>query len=198
MEKCTLFILWLMLCFCAEAKTKHYVSCTTLLCPTRESLLLQNQTINTMELERIGDERRLSYLVETEVLVALPINDEVKIVPSLPSNRRYVLPMVNTFLSKLASEFYAEFHQPIVVDSAVRPETVQKRLRRINANAAPVHGETASSHEAGCTIDLSRRMTRIQKRWLEIRLAYYMLARQAVLVEEERRCFHIMVTREIE
>jgi hypothetical protein len=202
----TRVIMGLMLCASAvssaQAKynrsfTQRFKSCSPILCPSKESLLLQNQTINMMGLERIEDERRLSYLVETEVLVALPINDAVKTAPSLPSSRRYVLPMVNTFLSKLASDFYAEFDQPIVVDSAVRPETIQKRLRRFNASAAPAHGEMASSHEAGCTIDLSRRMTKAQTRWLEIRLAYYMLARQAVLVEEERRCFHIMVTKEL-
>ena len=192
-----LCVLWLSLCLSAEAKRKHYKSSNTLLAPSRQSLLIQNQMINTMGLERIGDERELSKLVEAEVLVALPNNNAVKIAPSLPANRRYVLPMVTSFLGKLASEYYAEFHQPLIVDSAVRPVTVQKWLRRHNASAAPIHGETASSHEAGCTIDLSRRLTKQQMKWLEWRLFYYEQARQAVIVEEERRCFHIMVTREI-
>jgi hypothetical protein len=150
-----------------------------------------------MALQRFQNEQEVKVAVQDGVLLALPIDDAVKIAPSLPSNRRYVLPMVNSFLVKLASEYYAEFHQPLVVDSAVRPVTVQKWLRRHNASAAPIHGETASSHMAGCTIDLSRKMTKRQTQWLEMRLAYYMLARQAVLVEEESKCFHIMVTREI-
>jgi hypothetical protein len=106
--------------------------------------------------------------------------------------------MVTSFLGKLASEYYAEFHQPLIVDSAVRPVTVQKWLRRHNASAAPIHGETASSHEAGTTMDLSRRMTRQQTKWMEWRLFYYEQARQVIIVEEERRCFHIMIRREIE
>jgi hypothetical protein len=150
-----------------------------------------------MALQRFQNEQEVKVAVQDGRLTALPIDDAVKIAPSLPSNRRYVLPMVNSFLVKLASEYYAEFHQPLVVDSAVRPVTVQKWLRRHNASAAPIHGETASSHMAGCTIDLSRKMTKRQTQWLEMRLAYYMLARQAVLVEEESKCFHIMVTREI-
>lgn len=150
-----------------------------------------------MGLERIGDERRLASLVETGVLVALPINDAVQIAPSLPSNRRYVLPMVTPFLVKLASEYYAEFHKPLTVDSAVRPVTTQKWLRRHNANAAPVQGETASSHEAGCTIDLSRKMTKAQTQWMEMRLTYYS-GINWVICEEEKHCFHIMVTKEIE
>ena len=197
MRTCILYLLLLLLYSNAEAKTKHYRSSNTLLAPSRQSLLLQNQMINQMGLERIVDERELSRLVEAEVLVALPNTDAVKIAPSLPANRRYVLPMVNSFLVRLTSEYYAEFHQPLVVDSAVRPVTVQKWLRRHNASAAPVDGETASSHEAGCTVDLSRRLTKQQMKWLEWRLFYYEQARQAVIVEEERRCFHIMVTREI-
>jgi Family of unknown function (DUF5715) len=197
MKKCSAYVLLLLLCSYAEAKPKHSSSSVTLLKPSHQSLLMQNVMIDTMGLERIGDERRLSYLVETEVLQALPITDAVKIAPSLPSSRRYVLPMVNSFLVKLASEYYAEFHQPLTVDSAVRSVTVQKWLRRHNASAAPIHGETASSHEAGCTIDLSRRMTKRQTRWLEWRLAYYVL-RQVVLVEEESKCFHVMICRKVE
>lgn len=195
-RKCLVFALWLLLCCYAEAKGRHLSYSATLLKPSRQSLLLQNQMIDQMGLVRIGDELELSRLVESGVLVALPNNDAVKIAPSLPANRRYVLPMVNSFLVKLSSEYYAKFHQPLTVDSAVRPVTVQKWLRRHNASAAPVHGETASSHEAGCTMDLARHMTKRQTRWLEWRLSYYML-RQVVIVEEESHCFHIMVTQEI-
>lgn len=192
MRKCLVFVLLLLLCCSAEAKKKHSSSCATLLKPSRQSLILQNQMIDKMGLERIGDEKRLAELVEGGKLVALPIVVAVKIAPSLPLSRRYALPMVNSFLVKLASEYYAEFHQPLQVDSAVRPVTVQKWLRRHNASAAPVHGETASSHEAGCTVDLSRNMTKKQTQWMEWRLTYYVL-RQSVIVEEERHCFHIMV-----
>jgi hypothetical protein len=154
--------------------------------------------INQMGLERIGDERRLSRLVEDGTLVALPINDAVKIAPSLPSSRRYVLPMVNDFLVKLATDSVAENDLPLQVNSAVRPVSVQRWLRRVNASAAPVHGEMASSHEAGCTVDLERiRMSRQQRFWLQLRLLRYQ-ALGYILVEEESRCFHIMVLKEIE
>jgi Family of unknown function (DUF5715) len=200
MKNAFVLLLLLMCCcgFVEGRQRRNFKHSFVALKPSHQSLLLQNQMIEQMGLERIGDERRLSYLVETEYLKALPNTDAVRIAPSLPSNRRYALPMVTSFLGKLASEYYAEFRQPLYVDSAVRPVTVQKWLRRHNASAAPVHGETASSHEAGCTIDLSRSMDKAQTQWLEFRLAYYVYARQAVLVEEERHCFHIMVTKEIE
>jgi D-alanyl-D-alanine dipeptidase len=126
--------------------------------------------------------------------MALPVNRTLIVSEALPPSRRYVLPRVNGFLRELAEGFYDEFGVPLMVDSAVRPVTVQRRLRRINRNAAPIHGEAASSHEAGCTIDIARhRLTRAQLHWLELRLAYYQFARQLILVEEERSCFHVMV-----
>jgi hypothetical protein len=158
-------------------------------------LLLQNQKIDQMGAERSGDERRLSYLVEDGTLVALPINDAVKIAPSLPSNRRYVLPITRVFLLALAQQYYAEFHLPLQVDSAVRSRADQRKLIKHNHCAAPVDGPTASSHETGATIDLSRRMTKAQTKWMEQRLIVYTYLGY-VVVEEERNCFHIFVSTE--
>lgn len=196
MKICIAFMLLLLLCCNAEAKKKHSPSCITLLAPSTQSLFLQNQMINTMGLERIGDERRLKELVNNGTLVALPNNDAVKIAPSLPLNRRYALPMANNFLEKLASEYYAEFGLPLQINSAVRSKDVQKNLRRHNKNAAPPTGELASSHEAGTTLDISRRMSKAQTRWLEWRLLYYTTIGWAI-VEEESTCFHIMAIKEI-
>lgn len=197
----TLLTFLLMICCVTSAEAKHrqrWQHGLVLLPPSRASLILQNQMVTQMGLERIGDERRLSKLVADGTLVALPKTDAVKIAPSLPSNRRYVLPMVNDFLVKLASMSVAEVDLPLQVNSAVRPETVQKWLRHRNASAAPVRGDAASSHEAGCTIDLERiRMSRQQRFWLQIKLLQYQ-ALGYVIVEEESRCFHIMVLKEIE
>jgi hypothetical protein len=160
--------------------------------PSRYSLLLQNRMVDQMGLERIEDEKKLSRRIEDETLVALPISDAVKIAPSLPSNRRYVLPLTRQFILALASDYYAEFHQPLMVDSAVRPATVQKKLHRHNGCAAPANGPTASSHETGATVDFSRRMSKAQTQWLEQRLLLYSYLGY-VIVEEERHCFHVMV-----
>ncbi len=154
----------------------------------------QNQKIKLMGLERIKDEHRLAELVNDGTLVALPNSAAMRIAPSLPSNRRYVLPMVRDLVANLASAYYAEFGLPLQASSAVRPKSVQKRLRRWNKSAAPVDGEDASSHEAGTTVDLSRRMTKRQLRWLEWRLLYY-FGRGLVLVEEEKHCIHIMTVK---
>jgi hypothetical protein len=195
MKTYLLYAFLLLLCLNAEAKGKHYKSSNTLLTPNHGSLLLQNQKIDQNGLGRIGDERRLSRLVEDGTLVALPNTDAVKIAPSLPSNRRYVLPVTRVFLLALAQQYYAEFHLPLQVDSAVRPRDVQDKLRHHNKSAAPVYGPTASSHETGATIDLSRHMNKKQTQWLEQQLLVYTYLGYAV-VEEERHCFHIFVSTE--
>ena len=131
-------------------------------------------------------------------LVAPVTSGALVVAHSLPVNRRYVLPQVNSFLGQLSGEFYAQFGKPLVLTSAIRPVVVQKKLRRYNRGAAPAEGELASSHEAGCTVDLGRAgLTRAQTRWLEWRLAYYQ-AIGWVIVEEEKRCYHTMVLRSVE
>lgn len=197
MKSLTVFLLLIFSVMSVQAKQhQHSKGTSVMFPPTRESLLQQNLKINQMALERIADEHRLAELVNDGTLVALPNDGAVKIAPSLPSNRRYALPMVRDLVSDLASAYYAEFGLPLQLDSAVRPKSVQKKLRRRNKSAAPVDGEAASSHEAGTTVDFSRRMSKKQTNWLEWRLLYY-YGRGLVLVEEEKHCFHVMTVKEI-
>ena len=65
----------------------------------------------------------------------------------------------------------------------------------VENNAAPDSGDTASSHVAGLTVDISRRgMGRSERKWME---EYLLNLKEQGLVEtaEERRepVFHIMV-----
>jgi hypothetical protein len=150
-----------------------------------------------MGLERIQDEFELSCLVKAESLVALPNNRAIKIAPSLPANRRYALPRTVFFLLSLSEAYRQQFGKALTVDSAVRPKSVQERLRRTNYSAAPVDGETASSHEVGTTFDLSKKMSRAQLQWLRNMLSMYQ-GYNVVIVEEEKNCMHIMVIGETE
>lgn len=178
----------------AQAKPHHsYKNCFLPLCPTRQSLYLQNEAIDQQGLERIRDSKELQRLVLAGNLVAPVTSSAMVIAHSLPVNRRYVLPQVNSFLGQLSGEFYEQFRKPLVLTSAIRPVVVQRNLRRYNKGAAPAEGELASSHEAGCTVDLGRAgLTRAQTRFLEWRLTYYQ-AIGWVIVEQEKRCYHVMV-----
>jgi hypothetical protein len=183
----------LILTMLSTAQAKHTKAKTmNLLSPSRDSLLRQNAAIDEMGLQRIQNEFELECLVKIGSLVALPNDRAVRIAPSLPANRRYALPLTVSFLRTVAEAYRDRFGVPLVVDSAVRPVITQEQLRRRNKSAAPAVGETASSHESGGTVDLSKLMSRAQRQWLEAMLSYE-VAMNHIIVESERACYHIMV-----
>ena len=173
----------------------HRVAWNPVFKPSHESLLIQNEEIDRMNLPRIYNDAQLERLKESGDLVAIVPNESLRIQPSLDPNRRYCRPWTLDFVNDISEAYYKQFHQQIQVNSAVRTVLVQKKLRRHNRNAAPESGETASSHLAGLTVDLQRRgMSKAQVKWME---AYMKPLKEQGLIEpeEERRhwCFHIMV-----
>jgi hypothetical protein len=173
----------------------HRIRWNPLFKPSHESLLLQNEEIDRLNLPRIYDDKQLEKLKLSGDLVPILPTEALRIPPSLDPTRRYCRPWTMDFLEDISTAYYKEFHEQIQVNSAVRTVLVQKKLRRHNRNAAPEFGETASSHLAGLTVDLQRRgMTKAQIAWME---EYLRPLHEARLVEpeEERRqwCFHIMV-----
>jgi len=164
--------------------------------PTHESLLRQNEEIDRLALPRYQNSDDLLIAVTNQELVPLPLSSALIVDPRLDPQRRYCRPWTAQFLTDLSYDFYTKFHEPLMVDSAVRTVEVQKKLRKWNRNAAPYEGESASSHLAGLTIDLARkRMTKAEVKWIEWRLLYYH-ARSWVIVEEEYHqfCLHIEVS----
>jgi Family of unknown function (DUF5715) len=164
--------------------------------PSHDSLVRQNEEIDRLDLPRIQDDDELDALKASGELVPITASESLKIERGLDPSRRYCRPWTRDFVQDLAEAYYREFHAQIQLNSAVRTVTVQKKLRRHNRNAAPIDGDTASSHLAGITIDLQRRgMTKEQMRFVEHYL-FYLNALGLVEPEEERRhwCFHIMVS----
>jgi len=164
--------------------------------PSHESLLLQNQEIDRLELPRIQDDDELEALKSSQALVAIRTGQTLRIDPRLDPNRRFCRPWTRDFVEDLSRAYYNQFHDQIQVNSAVRTVKVQKKLRRHNRNAAPADGETASSHLAGLTLDIQRRgMSKQQIHFVE-RYLFYLRALGLVEPEEERRqwVFHVMVS----
>lgn len=164
--------------------------------PSRESLLLQNQEIDRMDLPRIQDDAELEQLKASEDLVPIVAGPTLRFDPRLDPDRRYCRPWTREFLDDLSSAYYKRFHTSIQVNSAVRTVKVQKKLRRHNRNAAPAEGEIASSHLAGVTVDIQRRgLSREQIKWVQ---DYMRPLKEQGLIEpeEERRqwVFHVMVS----
>ena len=173
----------------------HRVPWNPVFKPSHESLLLQNEEINRLNLPRIYDDKQLEKLKLSGDLIQIVPTESLRIQPSLDPGRRYCRQWTMEFLEDISTAYYKEFHQQIQVNSAVRTVLVQKKLRRHNRNAAPETGETASSHLAGLTVDLQRRgMSKAQVKWVE---EYLKPLKELGLIEpeEERRqwCFHIMV-----
>jgi hypothetical protein len=164
--------------------------------PSHDSLVRQNEEIDRLELPRIQDDEELESLKASGDLVPIVESDSLKIERGLDPSRRFCRPWTRDFLQDLSEVYYREFHAQIQVNSAVRTVKVQKKLRRHNRNAAPVDGDTASSHLAGVTVDLQRRgLSKEQIRFVE-RYLFYLNAIGLVEPEEERRhwCFHVMVS----
>ncbi len=164
--------------------------------PSRESLLIQNQEIDRMDLPRIQDDAELEQLKASEDLVPILAGPALRFDPRLDPDRRYCRPWTREFLDDLSTAYYDRFHAQIQVNSAVRTVKIQKKLRRHNRNAAPAEGEIASSHLAGITVDIQRRgLTREQIKWVQD----YMLPlkEQGLIEPEEERhqwVFHVMVS----
>jgi hypothetical protein len=155
---------------------------------THDSVAAENRRADALGLKRYGDLAEVQRDVFSGALV--PITTPVS--AKLPKERRYARPETVAFMEKIDRDFYDMTGHHLLVDSAVRPSDVQRRLRRRNRNAAPADGARASSHERGTTFDLSRKMKRGEYHWLLTRLAYYK-ARGEILVIEERSCIHVFV-----
>jgi len=189
LERCCILIVLLTLC------TSSFAYKSTLLTPSKNSLIRQNVCANQLNLERIQNLSRVAELAEQGVLSPLLVGRTLSISPTLPKDRRYVLPMVNTFLLTLSEQYYIRFGKPLVITSAVRPVETQERLRKHNRNAAPAEGETASSHEVGSTVDIGKHgMSRAQLQWMRSVLSYEVAMNHAIVEEEHKQaCFHTMV-----
>jgi hypothetical protein len=163
---------------------------------SHDSMLRQNEEIDRLKLVRINDDQQLEELELRGELVNLHESRALQIAANLELNRRFCRPWTRDFLEDLSESFYAEFHQPIQVTSLVRTVDQQARLQRSNHNAAPIDGDTASSHLAGLTVDIGKSpMSRKQRAWID-RYVFHLQELGLVEAAEERRqaCYHIMVS----
>lgn len=159
------------------------------------SLERQNDRADAEGLERIEDEADLSDRIARGALVPVPVSSALSINADLPEHHRYCRPWTARFLSDLSHAFDAQFHAPLEVSSAVRTVEYQKRLMRVNGNAAPAEGDIASPHLTGATIDIAKKsMTRQQIGWMRYYLGRLQTAGKIDVEEEfQQACFHISV-----
>lgn len=179
-----------------KAKHRRIIVWNPVLRGSRESMLRQNEEIDRLQLPRIANDLELQELELREELVPLHESSALSIASNLEPIRRYCRPWTRDFVEDLSQAFYEKFHKPIYLTSAVRTVEQQAKLRRSNGNAAPIEGDTASSHLAGLTVDIGKAgMSRRERAFVD---QYVLQLQDAGLVEaaEERRqaCYHIMVS----
>jgi hypothetical protein len=162
---------------------------------SHEILLHQNEVADREGLERIQNDADLMDMRGKRMLVALPTSYALQVDDRLPANRRYTRPWTSVFLANMARAHYAHFHTPLQINSAVRTVEFQQHLIRINGNAAPADGDTASPHLTGQAVDIAKHgLSRTEVAWMR---GYLMplIQEGKIDVEEEfqQSCFHISV-----
>jgi hypothetical protein len=164
---------------------------------SHEILLHQNEMADHDGLNRVRDDADLIDLLREKKLVAIPTNAMLLVDQRLPDNRRYSRPWTAEFLAVLSHDYYASFHQPLFVTSAVRTVAVQEHLLRTNGNAAPAGGDTASPHLTGQAVDIAKHgLSPLEIAWMRTYLSP-LIDQGKIDVEEEfqQSCFHISVYR---
>lgn len=162
---------------------------------SHEILLHQNEVADRDGLQRVQDDNDLENMRRQNMLVALPVSSGLQVDERLPVNRRYCRPWTAQFLATMSRAYYERFHTPLQVNSAVRTVEFQQHLIRVNGNAAPAEGDTASPHLTGQAIDLAKHgLSLSQIAWMRGYLLP-LIQEGKIDVEEEfqQACFHISV-----
>jgi hypothetical protein len=178
-----------------KRKFRHRIVWNPLVKGSHDSMLRQNAEIDRLQLPRIQDDDELLDLEARNELVEIPDGTGFKVASNIQPIHRFCKPWTLQFLQDLGEAYFAEFNSSLQVTSAVRTMQQQKKLRRHNRNAAPIDGDTASSHLAGTSIDLAKHgLSKKQKTWLSLYLKD-LYDQGLIEAAEERRqaCFHIMV-----
>ena len=164
---------------------------------SHENLIRQNLMADQDGLSRVQDDADLERMRLGGQVVPIPAAAGIQIDSRLPLNRRFCRPWTAQFLSSVAAAHYAYFHTPLQVNSAVRTVEFQHRLQRINGNAAPAEGETASPHLTGQAVDLAKKgLSLAEIAWMRAYLTPLIEAGKLDVEEEfQQACFHISVYR---
>ncbi|MGH9587003.1 MAG: DUF5715 family protein [Acidobacteriaceae bacterium] len=159
------------------------------------SLVRQNVRGEAEGLKRIQNVVQLDAMRRDGKLVPLPVSQKLRVDSDLPRDRRCTRPWTAKFLTDLARAHYVRFDRSLQINSAVRTVRFQRRLIRVNGNAAPASGDIASPHLMGATIDIAKKgLSLSEVAWMRA----YLLPLQEegkIDVEEEfyQSCFHITV-----
>lgn len=161
---------------------------------SHDKLVAQNAELDRAEVPRMNNEFELLQSEMANDLVPVNETDALKIADNLLDTRRYCRPWTRDFLQDISQAYYETFHTPLQVNSLVRTADQQAWLRRHNRFAAPASGDTASTHLAGVSVDLSRRgLTKTQYAWIRGYLQPLQEKGMVDPIEERQPVLHVVV-----
>ncbi|MES2391456.1 MAG: DUF5715 family protein [Acidobacteriota bacterium] len=164
---------------------------------SREILIHQNEMADAAGLNRIRTDAQLQSMVAHHLLVSFPETAGLRVNPELPAARRTARPWTVKFAEDTSRAFYKQFHEPLELSSAVRTVAYQRRLQRVNGNAAATSGDAASPHLTGQALDFGKHgMSMEEIAWMRTYLLPLMESGKVDVEEEfQQACFHISVYR---
>jgi hypothetical protein len=181
----------------AARSSKHrsrYAKWTPMFPGSHDRLVEQNVELDKSQVQRMNSEFDLVQSELANDLVPVNETDALKIADNLKDTRRYCRPWTRDFLQDFSQAYFEVFHAPLQVNSLVRTADQQAYLRRHNRFAAPAWGDTASTHIAGVSVDLSRRgLSNTQYQWIRGYLQPLQQKGMVDPIEERQPVLHIVV-----
>jgi hypothetical protein len=178
----------------SKRRSQYYSKWNPMFPGSHELLVEQNAELDRSQLPRMSNEYELLQSEMANDLVPVNETEELKVAETLTDSRRYCRPWTRDFLQDLSHAFYEVFHAPLQVNSLVRTADQQAILRRHNRFAAPAAGDTASTHLAGVSVDLSRRgLSNTQYQWIRAYLQPLQAKGMVNPIEERQPVLHVVV-----
>jgi len=175
-------------------KGKHFAKWSPMFPGSHDKLVEQNVELNKSQVQRMNNEFDLVQSEMANDLVPVSETEALKVADNLADTHRYCRPWTRDFLQDFSQAYYNVFHQPLQVNSLVRTANQQAWLRRHNRFAAPAFGDTASTHLAGVSVDLSRRgLSNTQYQWIRGYLQPLQQKGMVDPIEERQPVLHIVV-----
>ncbi len=166
-----------------------------MLIATASSQAIQNEKANTYDLSRMRNRAMIRRFYRAGLLDVVPTYTKYYYLHDIPRSYHYLRPWTKLFLDRLSREYYQRFRQRLRITSMIRTVVMQRRLIRMNPNAARATGPDRSSHLTGATLDISKRFMSYRGQvWM--RHVLFRLAESGYLYAIEEfvePCFHVMV-----
>lgn len=161
------------------------------------SLRAENRAAVRDRLSRLRDLDAIARFRGLGLLVPVPDETRAFYVAGVRDAQQVTRPWTLEFLSTLGQASRELFGTRLRVTSLTRTADAQRRLRLVNASAAPAEGEVFSTHLTGAAVDLSTRdLAPDELAWMRVVLDRLSRRNLVHAIEEfHQPHFHVLVRR---